>query len=136
MNQSTRSNNTLNHTSFVNSAILQQYFQSEIFLLGIGSDWLSDLFYLLISIFSISGFLLNLLSYFVFTKLKQSFLIQNLKLYCLSSSIPCLIFSILFVYNSPRIMGYKIDFFANVYQCLIKSYNSTSMYFVVNCFMD
>lgn len=98
---------------------------NERFLLGYGSTWIIDSFYLfIICPVSLIGFLLNVLSLYIISiiNIKNSILNTYLKIYCVNSSFVCFLAITSFYAYSPRYIGLHFNYFARVYK-VINNFN-------------
>ncbi len=111
------------------------YIIDEKFLLRIGSTWVIDTLYLIvISPMGFIGFILNLISFGVLTKVKirDTKIYEYLKIYSLNSSLICLSFGFMFSSHSPRYFSDFTDELAKIFKCRIFAYGMTSLYFFNN----
>ena len=129
----------MNNTEANNNNSFSGYFlPKEIWFEIFGSSILLDSLYVYVyAPLCLSGFLLNLLSYFIF--LKKDFqtlsLFSYLRVYSISSSMICLVLGTYFVFQSYNLFSFSNSYEAMSYGCFFFAPFITTVYFF-NSFMD
>ena len=114
---------------------LLAYVNEDSFLTRIGTRWWMDSIYLFfVCPLSLIGIILNLLSLFVLYKMneKKYFIFKILKVYCINSVLICIIAFFTFYVGSPRYIGFRLDYIARTYYCVIINYIGITFYLVGN----
>ena len=108
---------------------------SESFLLSLGSTWFLDSFWLFINMpIAIIGCIFNTLSSYILSQIlnKNQFVYKLLIFYCINSSL-ILIAGVATTFNySIRYIGLRVDFLANIIQCVFTNYLITTHIFICN----
>jgi hypothetical protein len=118
----------------------------EIFYINLGSTWTLDSLYLfLIGPLGLTGFILNLISFNQFNKIKMSGNGSNLmirqrkksfqnylRMYTFYCFIICFIFSFCAIFRTPRYFNLTQNVWASVYNCKIISWLAVNIFFVIN----
>ena len=99
----------------------------------IGSSWLVDGIYtFLVAPFGFMGFILNLVSLFIFysIKIKQTNLYIYLRFYSINSALICLLGGFVFLSSSPKYSPYYLSYFWLFCRAFVFSIVYTTLYFI------
>ena len=108
---------------------------SKEFYNKIGSNWLLDTFYMfLLTPTALIGFILSLISVYVFCKVKirQTKLYHYLRFYTLNSAVMSLLCCFAFTTMSPSYFPYFLSSFSKIYRCILLISPYTTLYFIGN----
>ena len=112
---------------------IEKYLKSEEFVRIQGYDWLSNSIPLVLTTpISILGILLNLIAISIIKSMKENefFAFKLIKIIYFHSCWSNLIYSITFYIHSCRLIGYRIDYFARLFECFICFYIASGLYWV------
>ena len=107
----------------------------ELFYIQMKSTWVSDNINLyVVGPLGIFGFILNMISYRTFRriKFKKKTLKNYLEIYTLSCSIMCFILAFVMVFRTPRYFNLEQNFVANIYNCKIVYYMLITIIMFIN----
>ena len=115
-----------------NSSLINEHFLLNVF----GVTWNLEIIYLLIILpLSIFGFFLNILSVFIIQKIKKNniHMIYNyLAIYCINSTFIMIVMMPSFYYFTPRIIGFRTDLFAKIFNCFFANFFGTTFFLFGN----
>ena len=103
----------------------------------IGSSWLIDGIYTFLAApFGFMGFILNLVSLFIFysINIKQTNLYIYLRFYSINGSLICLLSGLIFLSNCPRYSPYYLSYFWRFFRAYIYTMVYTTLYFIAILF--
>ena len=114
----------------------------EQFYLKIGSTWTLDSLFVYLNLpIAILGFVLNLISFRTFSKMKfrrKKIYHSYLKVYTFTSSLSCFLAIFTFLIAAPRYFSFALTSLASFYKCVLGVWISTSLYYflsVLDCLL-
>lgn len=119
----------------ITKEIILKFINTDKFLTRIGSIlWVEVIHLFIITPIAAIGIILNTLIIFILFKINDNkyFIFKILKVYCFNSLIMCVMGVFSFYVGSPRYIGFRIDYFAKVYYCIILQYTENTLYYCSN----
>jgi hypothetical protein len=125
----------MNKTNNFTYEFLLAYVNEDTFLTRVGTRWWIDGIYLFVVCpLSLLGIILNFVSLFVLYQMNGNkfFIFKILKVYCINSIIILIIAFFSFYVGSPRYIGFRLDYIARTYYCVIINYTGITFYLIGN----